>query len=177
MKDGDISLRRLMNDIIDYKLLEKWYQNKEVYSNFEQRVLTLEEIKNKYYPRTFENASIPVYIIEYKNNPVGIIQYKLINEEDRKLYNLHTGNVFEIDIFIGEISFHNKGIGKKSIEIISKYLFESKKADLLVMCPLKDNIKAIKCYEKCGYKSINEFVTEDTIGTLKNYVLMVKEKK
>ena len=31
----------------DYKMLEKWYQEEEIYSHFEQRKLNYDEIKNK----------------------------------------------------------------------------------------------------------------------------------
>ena len=37
MKDKEINLRILNNTENDYKLLEKWYQNKDVYLHFEQR--------------------------------------------------------------------------------------------------------------------------------------------
>ena len=49
-----------------------------------------------------------------------------------------------------------------------------KKADLLVMCPLKNNIKAISCYKKCGFEIKNYFETKDTIGNKQTYALMVK---
>ena len=77
---------RLLKDIEeDYKQLEKWYQEKEIYSSFEQRKLNYEEIKEKYYPRTLKKAKIPVYMIEYNDKTVGIIQYKLVEEEDKKM--------------------------------------------------------------------------------------------
>lgn len=71
---------------------------KEIYSSFEQRKLSYKEIKEKYYPRTLKTAKIPVYMIEYKDKPVGIIQYKLVEEEDKKLYKLTGNNIYEIDI-------------------------------------------------------------------------------
>jgi len=176
LKYNNIKLRRLNDVLEDYKCLEKWYQEKEIYYHFEQRKLNLEEIKNKYYERTLEDAKIPVYMICYDDLPIGIIQYQLINNENKKLYNISSERVYEIDIFIGELKFHDRGIGKISIDLISNYLFSTKNADSLVMCPLKENEKAIKCYEKSGYIKKDEFTTEDTIGTLKRYVLMVKEK-
>lgn len=172
----NISIRLLKNIDEDYKLLEKWYQEEEIYSSFEQRKLNLDEIKEKYYPRTLENTKIPVYIIDYNNNPVGIIQYKLVDKKDKELYKLNDNNIYEIDIFIGEIKEHNKGIGTKAINILSELLFKEKEADLLVMCPLKSNIKAINCYKKCGFKIKNYFNTKDTIGLSQEYVLMIKSK-
>ena len=69
-----------------------------------------------------------------------------------------------------------QGIGEKAINLLSKYLFKEKNAESLVMCPLKDNVPAIKCYEKCGFKFNNSFKTEDTIGDLQEYLLMIKEQ-
>lgn len=177
MKQDNVVLRKLHDSNQDYKLLEKWYQQEEIYLQFEQRKLNYDEIKNKYYKRTLDNALVPVYMIEYNNIPVGIIQYKLIDEELKKIYRLKSNNSYEIDIFIGQLKLHNKGIGTKAINILTKYLFREKGADLLVMCPLKDNDKAIKCYQNCGFSLKNKFKTKDTIGVLQEYVLMVKENQ
>ena len=171
---NDVSIRLLKNEINDYKLLEKWYQEKEIYSSFEQRKLNYDEIVKKYYPRTLKNAKVPVYMIEYNKKPIGIIQYKLVGEEDKDLYNLKDNNIYELDIFIGELKEHNKGIGSRAINILSDMLFKKKKANLLVMCPLVSNKKAIRCYEKSGFNITNYFNTKDTVGEEQQYVLMTK---
>jgi len=177
LKNDDVSLRRLCNTEDDYRLLEKWYKEEEIYSHFEQRVLNYEEIVKKYYPRTLLDAKVPVFIIEYDSKPVGIIQYQIINSDNKKLYNLDNNNSYEIDVFIGELNLHNKGIGSKSVRLMINYLFEEKDADLIVMCPLKENVTAIRCYEKVGFKINGEFTTEDTIGDVQKYIVMILEKK
>lgn len=127
MRFDNVFLRRLKDNIKDYKLLEKWYQVEEVYLQFEQRKLSLQEIKEKYYPRTFENATVPVYMIEYNNILVGIIQYKLLDEVNKKLYGLDEDNIYELDIFIGNVEYHKKGIGYKSIKIIADIFLKKRK--------------------------------------------------
>lgn len=176
MNNNNIVLRRLLDNDAEYRILEKWYQEKEIYSHFEQRKLTYNEIKDKYLPRTLNNTLIPVFMIEYNNQPIGIIQYQLINEDNKKLYNINSNKCYEIDIFIGELELHNKGLGKRSINLLSKYLFDKKKADMLVMCPLKNNISAIRCYENCGFKILNDFKAEDTIGNIENFICMIRKK-
>ena len=171
----DVSIRLLKNSKEDYKLLTGWYQEKEIYSSFEQRKLNYNEIKEKYYPRTLKTAKVPVYMIEYNEKPVGIIQYKLVEEEDKKLYKLSGDNIYEMDIFIGELKEHNKGIGSSAINILSQKLKKENDAQLLVMCPLKNNKKAISCYKKCGFKVKDYFTTKDTIGIVQTYTLMVKD--
>ena len=172
----EVNIRLLKDTDADYKLLEKWCQEEEIYSNFEQRILNEQEIKEKYYPRTLKKAKAPVYMIEYKQKPVGIIQYKLVNEEDKKLYQLTGNYIYELDIFIGELKEQNKGIGKRAIDILSEFLDKEKNAQLLVMCPLKSNVKAINCYKKCGFYIKDYLALKDTIGVLQTYALMVKEK-
>ena len=169
-----VSIRLLKDDIEDYKLLEKWYQQEEIYSSFEQRVLSLEEIKNKYSPRTKEASLVPVFMIMYDNKPVGIIQYKCLTKKDLDIYKLVGNNIYEIDIFIGELKEHNKGIGSAAVNIISDMLYENKQAELLVMCPLASNKPAIKCYEKCGFQIINKFSEKDTVNNIQDYFLMIK---
>ena len=48
MKDNKLKLRLLHDDENDYKMLEKWYQEEEIYSHFEQRKLTYKEVKSKF---------------------------------------------------------------------------------------------------------------------------------
>jgi RimJ/RimL family protein N-acetyltransferase len=115
-------------------------------------------------------------MIEYDHTPIGIIQYQKVNDENKKLYKLTTDNSYEMDIFIGELNLHNKGIGRKAVVLMSTHLFREENAELVVMCPLKENINAIRCYEKAGFKIDGEFITEDTIGNTQNYVLMSLEK-
>ena len=173
---SNVSIRLLKNNDKDYKLLEKWYQQEEIYSSFEQRILNLEEIKTKYYPRTLKDAKVTVYMIENTKRPVGIIQYKLVEAKDKTLYKMMGDNIYEMDIFIGELEEHNKGIGSKAINILSEFLYTKKGAELLIMCPLKNNVKAINCYKKCDFNIKKYFKTKDTIGTIQTYALMVKEK-
>lgn len=163
IKDN-IILRKLKDDEDDYKLLYKWCSKKEIYLYFEQRKLSYEEIKNKYKTRIQKNK-VETYIIEYKNIPVGLIQYEL---KDNRIYN--------IDIFIGELDYHHKGIATNSINLLCEYLFKEKNANKLIMCPLKSNIKAVKCYEKCGFKIIKEYIEKDTIGKKQVFNLMIKRK-
>lgn len=173
---GDIKLRKIKDQEMDYKLLEKWYQEKFVYLYFEQRPLTYNEIQHKYYLRTLDNAQVPVYMIEFNNVPIGIIQYKLVNNDDKERYGLNDDNIYELDIFIGELDYQNKGLGKICINMITNYLFENKFAEKIIMCPLKDNIKAIKCYKKCGFNILKEFKDNDTIGNEKEYILMIRQR-
>lgn len=145
----------------NYKLLEKWCSKEEIYKHFEQRILNYNEIVNKYKTRCNINSEVPVYMIYYKNKKIGIVQYKKIKP-----------NTYELDIFIGEIDLHCKGLGEKAIKLMTNHLIDNQGAKTILLCPLKENIKAIRCYKKCGYKIIKEYKDFNTIGKEKEYVMM-----
>ena len=162
----DLKLRLLQDREADYKNLEKWYQDKDVYLNFEQRILDYNEIVNKYKSRTEKDSDVIVYIISYLDKDIGIIQYKRVNIDK---YN----NAYELDIFIGSDNSRNKGIGTLVINFMSDYLLNNK-SDVIIMSPLSSNKKAIRCYEKAGFKFVKNYYDKDTIGNNKEYSLMIK---
>ena len=53
-----LTLKRLTNKESNYQALYEWYQDEEVTSAFEQKSLSINEIKNKYYPRTLKNTNV-----------------------------------------------------------------------------------------------------------------------
>lgn len=160
--EDNLYLKRLEDKEEIYLELEKWYKEKEVNKYFEQRELSLNEIKNKYKERTQKTTKVPVFIIEFNSKDIGIIQYT--EKEDK---------VYEIDIFIGDVSLHSKGIGTKVVTYLSNYLLE--KGKKVIMCPLKENKKSIRCYQKSGFKINKEFIDVDTLGNSQKYVEMSKE--
>ena len=167
MTDQAVSLRRLRDDEADYRLLDAWCGDEEVYRYFEQRILNPEEIRRKYRPRTREDAAVPVYMIEYEGRPVGIVQHQRMNDEE---------GAYEIDLFIGEAEARSRGVGRRCVELIARHLFEEKGARALVMCPLRENVRAVRCYQKCGFKEKRRFSAPDTIGNMQEYVYMTRTK-
>ena len=172
MNTKNIKLRNLKDCKNDYLLLTKWYQNKNVYEWFEQRKLTYKEIENKYRKKLKDNKQ-SVYIINYNNIDIGLVQiYKYNN--DINLYNLKEyKNIYEYDIFIGNIKYINKGIGKNLINAINEFIYKNYKADSIILRPFKRNIRAIKCYQKCNYKIIHEYIDTDTLGNKEDVVVLL----
>jgi RimJ/RimL family protein N-acetyltransferase len=59
---------------------------------------------------------------------------------------------FEIGIMIGEKEYWDKGCGTEAIKQMLKHLFEEKNAAKIYLRVRIENDRAIKCYEKCGFK-------------------------
>lgn len=57
-----------------------------------------------------------------------------------------------LSIYIGEESARDKGIGTEVIKMLVKYCFEELNLHNVVLKVKADNARAIKVYEKCGFK-------------------------
>lgn len=49
-------------------------------------------------------------------------------------------------------SFWNKGYGTEAMKAIVRYVFTETKADILLVPPHRDNLPAIRVYEKAGFR-------------------------
>lgn len=48
--------------------------------------------------------------------------------------------------------FWNKGYGTEAMKAVVRFVFTQTQADLFLVPPHKDNIRAIRVYEKAGFK-------------------------
>ena len=172
--NDDIFLRSIEDNEKDYKLLYKWCSKPKVYKYFEQMILSYNEIVDKYKKRISNDCLIKTKFIIYKTIPVGIVQYYEMSDEDKSYFDLNKyDKVFSIDIFIEEDSYYNMEIGSTIISYISDYLL--KNCEIVALIPESDNINAIKCYQKCGFKVANEYNYLYSMGNKTRNTLMIKQ--
>ena len=162
----NINLRKLEDNDLDYQKIYNWCQNKDVYEWFEQRILSFDEIKNKYQNKLLLNKQ-KVFIISLNSKDIGLVQIYHYENKD---------NIYEYDIFIGENDYLSKGFGKVIINYIDNYIFNTYSAKSIILRPFKRNIRAVKCYQKCGYKIINEYDSTDTLGNKEVILVLLKER-
>jgi aminoglycoside 6'-N-acetyltransferase len=95
-------------------------------------------------------------IVEYNQLPIGYIQFYPVNDEDLLDFGyINQGlSVFGTDQFIGEAEYWNRGIGRQLVTSMTEYLVQNKQANRIIMDPQVWNIRAITCYERCGFKKI-----------------------
>jgi aminoglycoside 6'-N-acetyltransferase len=149
-----------------YLLMYKWCSKEFIYEWFEQRKLSYDEIYRKYRNKLLSRKE-KLYIIYYNNKPIGYTQiYKYENSK----------NVYEYDLFIGEEEYLNKGIGELLVKYINKYIYDNNKVEAIILRPFKRNVRAIKCYLKCGFKIIDEYMGTDTVGKGEEYVVLEYRK-
>lgn len=81
-------------------------------------------------------------IINEKNVLVGFMTYK-----ESSYYK----DVYSIGITIGS-RYWDRGYGQDSIKTLLKYLFDDLNAVRVELEVIQSNLRAIKCYKKCGFK-------------------------
>jgi len=141
----------------DFTLMVRWLNDSMVLEYYEESPLNLEKIKKKYGPRVEGTNYVKPCIVEHQNQPIGYMQYYEIQETELKEYGYPSNQkIFGIDQFIGETQLWGKGIGTSMILMFLNFLSKNKSASRVVLEVKKSNIRAISCYEKCGFRKIKE---------------------
>ncbi|RDI37219.1 GNAT family N-acetyltransferase [Falsibacillus pallidus] len=151
--NGRLMVRLLEKE--DAWLLAKWLSDPVVLEFYEGRdnPFDMNKVNEKFYQR--ENG-VARCIIEYDDAAIGYIQFYKLEEESRQLYGYEdeTELIYGMDQFIGETEYWNKGIGTLLVQSMVDFLIEEKQADRVVMDPQTWNERAVRCYEKCGFKKV-----------------------
>lgn len=161
----NITFQRLKDCNEDYELLHKWVQKPYIYEWFEQRILSYEEVKEKYQKKLQDNIQ-ELFIIEVENKRIGFVQIYPYEEKS-----------YEFDIFIGEEDYLFKGYGVSIIKELTKKIMNEYHAESIIVRPFQRNERAIHCYQKCGYQVINQYQGFDTLGKEEEIVVLSIERK
>lgn len=150
-QNGSLTVRRLNEN--DKPLLAIWLSNPEVLEYYEGRdhSFDLARVERVFYLSDDDEVKC---IIEYEGNSIGYIQYYELNDATKKEYGYTTEKVFGTDQFIGEVNYWNRGIGTRLVKSMTEFLINQLHADKVVMDPQVWNERALKCYEKCGFKKV-----------------------
>ena len=156
IKNEDVRIRTLTEN--DFPLMLKWLTDERVLEFYggRDKKHTLDEIK-KHYSEAWKDEVFRV-IIEYQDNPIGYGQiYKLYDElYDEYHYPRSNDIVYGMDQFIGEPDYWSKGIGTKYTKTVFDFLRKERNADAVILDPHKNNLRAIRMYQKAGFRIIGD---------------------
>jgi len=102
------------------------------------------------------------YMTFLDNKPIGYIQccdlyaYRTLCPEPKGLFTHEEPGTFCMDLFIGEENFLDKGYGTQIVKTFLFHIFEHFNAKTVLIDPAKTNKRAIRCYEKAGFKFVRE---------------------
>lgn len=156
-QNGDIGIRKMEDNIADYKLMETWLSTEELLDYYEGRSnsFDLEKVIKKFAPRTKGKEAVVPCLIEHNQKAIGYIQYFPIEPDGYDVGDAinmkNYGLAYGMDLFIGESDNWNKGIGTIVVRSMISYLFNNKNVDIIFIDPQTWNKRAIRCYEKSGF--------------------------
>lgn len=78
---------------------------------------------------------------ENGEKPIGYFQYYVIPD----------GSI-GIDQFIGEEEIINRGVGTNAIKMFVEMIMRERNPSSIILDPSPENKRAIRCYEKAGFK-------------------------
>lgn len=170
-KDGPLSVRPLRDG--DAALLLRWLTDPRVLEFYEGRDahFTLETIREEFF-----DGALTRLIVEWEGRPAGYVQLYPVEGEDREEYAFDgpEQRVFAMDQFLGEPELWGHGVGRRFIRLLLEFLFGEKGAQAVLLDPHTDNVRAIRCYEACGFRKEKLLPAHELHeGTMRDCWLMV----
>lgn len=119
------------------------------------------------------------FIIMLNEKPIGYIvgcdlyAYRTLCETPKGLFANEKPSVFCMDLFIAEEDYLNKGYGTEIVKQFAEKLFTEFKAKIIYIDPSLTNKRAIRCYEKAGFKFLK--IAND--GIVDCYVMQLEKSR
>lgn len=92
-----------------------------------------------------EDEGVTCFAILAEGEVAGLIQHYEETDPDYE----HAG----IDLFLGE-PHHGRGLGTDAVRTMARYLVADRGHHRLVIDPAAENERAIRCYEKAGFRRV-----------------------
>lgn len=133
----------------------------------DQPVPTWDEFDNDYLDYYFDNSQPycgQCFIIQHDGQEIGQINYNQIKPKTKST---------EIDIWLADYKFTNRGFGPEALKILCFYLASSLDCRTFFIAPSRRNENAIKCYKKAGFMETDR-IPRNFIPDYEDTVLMTK---
>ncbi len=90
-------------------------------------------------------AAEPSFLVLHGSEPAGLVVYGEVTEADYRSANL--------DIALHP-DFQGRGIGSDALRTLARYCFDQLDHHRLTIDPALENVTAIRCYERVGFKPV-----------------------
>jgi RimJ/RimL family protein N-acetyltransferase len=126
----------------DFPLLLKWLSKEHVRQWWNDGEVTIEDVARNYGE---EEDGLERFILleadESGERPLGYFQHYPV-----------PGRSIGIDQFIGDEAYLNRGVGTKAVKMFVEMIMHKHAPVSIILDPSPDNKRAIRCYEKAGFK-------------------------
>jgi AacA4 family aminoglycoside N(6')-acetyltransferase len=149
----------------DIPLLHAWLQRPHIvqwWGGEAERPKSLAETRAKYLPRVLAEEQVTPYIAMLEGRPIGYAQsYVALGSGDGWWEDITDPGVRGIDQSLGDEADLGRGLGTRLVRSLVELLFEDRRVTRIQTDPDPTNRRAIRCYEKAGFRALREIVTPD----------------
>ena len=162
---SDIHFRSLTGD--DMTVLHEWVTRPHV-AEWWGSPSTLEELRADYMPIVSGDGPHRAYIALEGEVPIGFIQSYVpsLCHDDGWWLDVHDPGVRGIDQFLADGTRLGQGVGRRMITAFVRQIFADPSVTYVQTDPSPENARAIRCYERCGFRAVGEIETVDGVALL-----------
>jgi len=146
----------------DIPMLHDWLNRPHILEWWGGERPTLAQVGNKYLPRIMAEEFVTPYIATLGQRPIGYAQsYIALGSGDGWWQEETDPGVRGIDQSLAEATDLGKGLGTKLVTALVELLFSDTAVTKIQTDPAPTNLRAIRCYEKAGFRQVKSIVTPD----------------
>jgi aminoglycoside 6'-N-acetyltransferase-1b/aminoglycoside 6'-N-acetyltransferase-2 len=143
----------------DLPLLHAWLRREHVRQWWgDERFDSLASVAAKYLPRVLARERVTPWIALLGTTPFGYCQSYGVAGDDFWPDETDPG-ARGCDQFIGEAELLGRGLGTELVRLLADTIFRDPAVTFLQTDPAPDNARAIRCYEKAGFRPERRVVT------------------
>ena len=150
----------------DLPLLAEWLNRPHV-AEWWGGGATLAGTRAELLPQTVHAPTVVPYLAYSDEIPLGYIQsYVAVESEDGWWAGRHDPGVRGIDQFLADLARLGQGLGTQMVRAFSQLLFADPLVTRIQADPSPNNRRAIRCYEKAGFRRAGQIKTPDGSAVL-----------
>lgn len=183
-RGGDLAIRRMRDYRDDCELVLRWRNEPHVAewwdTDDEAAPMTLDHVVKKYGPLVEDGSRSTGCIITVGDRPIGYLQFYPLSaeaDEPREMGIADVDGAFGLDIFIGEPGMIDRGVGSRTVALLTRHLFAERDATSVALLTPIGNARAQRAYEKAGFHKVKQALDTDVVdGERRMSWLMVLER-
>jgi AacA4 family aminoglycoside N(6')-acetyltransferase len=155
-----VELRLMTED--DLIMLHGWLNRPHIVEWWQNERPTLQEVRAKYLPRVLAAERVTPYIGMLDGRPFAYAQsYVAMDSGDGWWEDVTDPGVRGIDQSIADEALLGRGLGTILVRALVQRLFIDPAVTKVQTDPAPGNVRAIRCYEKAGFRRVKNIVTPD----------------
>jgi aminoglycoside 6'-N-acetyltransferase-1b len=157
--DQAVTFRRLAP--ADLPLLHEWLGRPHV-AQWWSGSPSLKEVEQEFGPLMDDRSTTRPYLALRDGRPIGYIQsYVAMGSGDGWWLDERDPGVRGIDQFLAHANQLGQGLGTAMVRAFVQQLFTDPAVTRIQTDPSPENSRAIRCYEKAGFRAVREVDTPD----------------